>query len=214
MYKHVYFDLDGTLVNTTAGIVAAYKYLHDRYSLPHPPENELKRWIGPPVRKVISHFLGSTSQQEVELGVKTMREYYFERGWSECELYDGIRELLLRLSAQNILTSVVTAKNIVMSKKVLEHVAIDNLFCEIFGPGLEVDREKGDMLQEIMLRQGAGCESSIMIGDSEYDLKAAKHVGIPAIAVTYGFSNRDELSAHSPWRICNSVPQVASCLGI
>ncbi len=213
MLTHLYFDLDGTLVNTTTGIVAAYKFMHDRYKLPHPSDAELRKWIGPPVRKVIGHFLGEgASDQEIEVGVGVMREYYFDRGWSECELYPGIKSLLDEARTKKVELSVVTSKNIVMAKKVLEHVKIDHYFREIFGPDLKVDREKTEMLGEIVRRHNALPESSMMVGDSSYDILAARHVGMRAIGVTYGFGGIDDIQSCSPWKICHSVEEVSGVL--
>ena len=205
---HLFFDLDGTLVNTTEGIVRAYKHLLQQYALPLRTDDELRRWIGPPVRTVIREFLGPVSSPEIEKGVSVMREYYFASGWKECHLYDGIAEATSKLAQRGMKLYVVTAKNGVMSEKVLTHVGLRDTFLEIMAPGLEADRDKGEMLQELITRRGINPLHGVMIGDSKYDVEAAHRVGMRALAVSYGFGSLESLEALSPWKLCHSPMEI------
>ena len=205
---HLFFDLDGTLVNTTVGIVRAYKYMLDHFALPSRSEEDLRRWIGPPVRTVMREFLGPVSADEIERGVSVMREYYFGVGWKECILYDGIAEIITTLGQQGKKLYVVTAKNGVMANKVLSHVGIRDSFLQIMAPGIEADRDKGEMLRELVDQLGLDPSRGVMIGDSKYDVEAAHAVGMRAVAVSYGFGSQESLRQLSPWQLCHTSWEV------
>ena len=93
LYKHIIFDLDGTLSDPREGVYNAYHYAAAKLKLKIPDVNVLATLIGPPLQKGFSDVFGLKGNEIAE-AVDAFREYYGERGLFENILYDGIRELL------------------------------------------------------------------------------------------------------------------------
>src|SRR5665647_568060 len=96
-YKHIIFDLDGTLSDPREGVYNAYYYAAAKLKLKVPDVDILATLIGPPLQKGFADVFGLQGK-EIDEAVHAFREYYGERGLFENKLYDGIIELLEELS--------------------------------------------------------------------------------------------------------------------
>ena len=123
LYKHVIFDLDGTLSDSREGIFKAYYYTAKKLSLPIPADEKLATLIGPSLQKGFSDVFGLSGDM-IDQAVKTFREYYGEKGLFENRLYDGIPELLEDLSRSGAKIYVATAKYEIYANRVLHYFNI------------------------------------------------------------------------------------------
>lgn len=92
-YKHIIFDLDGTLSDSREGIFNAFYYTFDKLGITYPEQEKLKALIGPPLQKGFTDLFGLYGEANAN-AVKVFREYYGDKGLFENTLYDGIKELL------------------------------------------------------------------------------------------------------------------------
>ncbi len=78
-YKHILFDLDGTLTDSGPGIMNGFAYAIKKMGREVPDEDILKKFVGPPLKDSFEKMLGFSSE-EGEMGISFYKEYYNELG--------------------------------------------------------------------------------------------------------------------------------------
>jgi len=205
-YQHVFFDLDGTLIDSKKGIFNSVQYSLNSMHIPFEDRpSDLNPFIGPPLRDSFMN-LFHFSPEIAEEATTKYREYYSTKGLYEYELYDGIPEALEFLAGSGLLLSVVTSKAEIYAKLIIKSTGLKHLFQTI--TGCETDGRRSDKqelilhsLYKLKLKASSG---SIMVGDRLYDIRGAKEAGISSCAVLYGYGSRKELIAEKPDIIINS----------
>ena len=115
----LFFDLDGTLIDSAVGITRCVAHALERLDQPVPSEPELRRWIGPALRISFAPLL--QDPERVEQAVAYYRERFETHGWQEHEVYAGIGEVIETLHAAGHRLAVVTAKNEPHARRIIEH---------------------------------------------------------------------------------------------
>lgn len=92
---HIFFDLDGTLVDSSEGIHNGFVQTFERLGLPVPSDQKIRTFMGPPLEVT---FKEEISEEGADQAVKIYRDYYETKGQLEAQLYDGIKEILQQLS--------------------------------------------------------------------------------------------------------------------
>ncbi len=195
-YKYLFWDLDGTIVNTFEGITRSFAYALDSYGIHVDDMNDLRPVIGPPLVDSFVSLYGF-SESEAIMAVEKYRERYNHTYVQESSLYDGIKETIQNLSAFGFLNVLATAKPQHFADGLLNHYGLTGSFRYIAGASLDKSRNsKTKVLAHIIDTLGIDDMSEVvMIGDREFDLKGANAFGIDAIGVLYGFGSYDELSS-------------------
>jgi phosphoglycolate phosphatase len=190
----LFFDLDGTLIDSAVGITRCVAYALERLDHPVPSEAELRRWIGPALRVSFKPLLGEDDR--VEQAVAYYRERFEAHGWEEHEVYAGIAETLATLRAAGHRLAVVTAKNEPHARKILAHHAFGTWFEDIVGatPDGRLSH-KPELIGEALQRLQPPPREVWMIGDRHMDIEGANHHGLRSVGVLWGFGHEDELRA-------------------
>lgn len=192
-YKAALFDMDGTLVNTYEGVENSLKYAFNKLG-DEVPEN-LMRFIGPPLSVSFKEFCGY-DEEKTELAIKYYREYYSEKGINECELYDGIVELLKTLKESGVIIGLATSKPDIFAHRVAKSLEIDQYITHFACASAdEKTRTTKEQVLEyaISLLNGIDKRDIIMIGDRHFDINGAKAFDLDSVGVTFGFGTEDEL---------------------
>ena len=95
-YKTILFDLDGTLTESHPGIMEAALYALEQMKLTPPPEERLRRFVGPPLTDSLRDVY-QMSEEDCRRAVALFQEYYNSEGWLKNRVYPGIPELLADL---------------------------------------------------------------------------------------------------------------------
>ena len=188
----LFFDLDGTLVDSAVGITRCAAHAFECVGAPVPDEATLRTWIGPPLRDSFAPLLGDAAR--VEQAVNHYRERYETHGWAEHTVYDGIPEAIEALHAAGHRLAVVTAKNEPHARKVIAHLPFGHRFEDVIGatPDGRLSH-KPELIAEALARLDVDVESCAMIGDRRMDMEGAVHHGMRGIGVLWGFGSEDEL---------------------
>ena len=188
----LFFDLDGTLVDSAVGITRCAAHAFECVGAPVPDEATLRTWIGPPLRDSFAPLLGDPAR--VEQAVNHYRERYETHGWAEHTVYDGIPEAIEALHAAGHRLAVVTAKNEPHARKVIAHLPFGHRFEDVIGatPDGRLSH-KPEIIAEALARLDVDVESCAMIGDRRMDMEGAVHHGMRGIGVLWGFGSEDEL---------------------
>lgn len=211
MYKYVFFDLDGTLTQSEFGIINSVIYALNKMGVEVGDRELVKRFIGPPLLVSFKEFY-KMSDEDAEKAASLYRECYNAGEIFNAPLFDGIEELLKKLTEAGIKLYVVTSKPEVFAKRILEHYGIKQFFEKVIGPDLsEKDSSKAKMVKMAINDTSDAPEISeyVMVGDRFYDIEGAKANGIDSIAVLYGYGNRDEFEKSGATHIVNTPEDIA-----
>jgi phosphoglycolate phosphatase len=179
---------------------------------PVPPAALLRTWIGPPLRDTFAVHLHSKARAEHALAL--YRERFAEVGIYENELYPGIPALLECLQAQGCRLFLATAKPLPFAQRILEHFALAPFFDGVAGATLDGSLStKADVLAALLPQLGTNERAAcVMVGDRDQDVQAAHALGLPCIAVSYGYGSVEELAACEPAYLVHSVDELAAVL--
>lgn len=210
-FTFIIFDLDGTLTDSRKGIYNSLHYAIDRLGLKTPPEETLSSFIGPSLQKSFKSFF-ELDDQNTDLAVKLFREYYTEKGWRENELYPGITELFVQLKSQNKKIFVATSKYEKYAAKILEHFELDKFLSGLKGADYSGTLSKTELISEILRTNNLTHSKAVMVGDTHFDVHAAKECSIASIAVGYGFGKKEELIKFKPDFFVENVSELLDLL--
>lgn len=96
---------------------------------------------------------------------------------------------------------------------IIKHFHLTHCFDGIFGAeGIGKGSSKVCVLNRLFHEPGIDHADAVLIGDTKFDVLAAKAAGISCIGAAYGFGNREELETAGAWSICNNTAEIESCL--
>lgn len=146
MYKGIIFDLDGTLLDTSEGVLASIRHTIKTMNYRELPLETLLTFIGPPVKRSLMKHYGLTDQ-EADEATEVFRQQYKNKDLLKAKPYDGILELLKALKDQGFLVGVATLKREDYAHTILEHFGIAKLCDLICGSDFESRMTKTDVLR-------------------------------------------------------------------
>lgn len=205
----VFFDLDGTIVDSFEGLSNAYRHTFAALGVAVPSESTLRGCVGPPLRGNLARLLGTTDAAHIEAAVASFREYYSTQGWAENRVYDGVRELLHAVRASGRRLVVATGKPRVYAERILAHEGLSSLFEGVIGPPLDAGRDdKAVLLAHELPLRGWISPGAPLIGDRREDVRAALANNLRPIGITWGYGDHAELSAAGATTILESPAAV------
>lgn len=197
------FDLDGTLTDPKEGITRSIAHALERMGIEPPPLAELTFAIGPPLRKSLARLIGSEEREAVERCLAHYRERFADVGLFENAAYEGIADALAVLRAQGATLYVATSKPRVYAERIVRHFGLDVHFAAVHGCELDGTREaKRDLLEHLIAHHALERRGAVMVGDRDVDMLAARHHGLGALGVTYGYGGREELLEAGAHALC------------
>lgn len=193
MYKLAIFDMDGTLADTSPGIILSHQYTHRMMGKIEPTEKEIIAAIGSPLKKTYRERFGFT-EEETEKAIEIYLEHYRKSGIKYAKLYTGTDRVLETLAKKGIKLAVASLKAEKFLQPMLENMSIIHLFSAICGMDENHSATKAGLILKCMELTGTPPAASVMIGDSEVDREGAKAVGVDFIGLAYGIGfSRDHM---------------------
>lgn len=212
-YKYIFLDLDGTVTESAEGIINSVAYALEKLGKPVEDKSTLRCFIGPPLTVSFHEFFGF-DDETAALGVKYYREYYPEKGIFENRLYDGIAEMLEKLSKTDKKIILATSKPEPFAVRILEHYGIAQYFDLIAGSSFDGTRnDKTDVLKyAIEQLQIEDISEAIMIGDRKHDVIGARDVDMKCAYVLFGYGTREEAEQYRADSIIENVKSLEAFL--
>jgi pyrophosphatase PpaX len=205
-YPVVLFDLDGTLIDSGPIIMASMRHASVTVLGREPDEERVRAAIGGP--GLIAQMRELDPDRVDEL-VDVYRAHN-EPLHDELECCAGMDEVLVRLADEGRRLGIVTAKRRKTVDLAFARLPIEHLFEVVVG-GDETDRHKPDPAPLLLAleRLGAEADDAAYVGDSPFDIRAAKAGGLHAIAVTWGkIHGREALEAEEPDAIVDTPEEL------
>lgn len=206
--RAVIFDLDGTLAETAPDLMQATNHVLSVHSRSPISPDQLRSFIGHGARALIARGFEATGEPVPPGGMEPLYElfvtYYAANIAVGSSLFPGARELLERCRQEGIALGVCTNKLEGLSVQLLDALDASHYFGAIVGPDtIGIAKPDPAPYRETLRRLGGTHLRSVMVGDSETDIKTARAAGVPAIGVTFGYTPRpvaefgpDQLISH------------------
>lgn len=193
-YSTIIFDLDGTLTDSSKGIINSIIYALEKYDINDYDMLLLKKFLGPPLHESFEKYFGFDKEKSLQ-AVKFYREYFSTKGLLENEVYCGVNDLLQNLKENGKTLIVATSKPQPFTDRIMEHFDLTKYFDFIAGSNMDTSRSKKAEVIEYALSECNIKDKSkvVMIGDRAEDMIGAQSAGIDSIGVEYGYGTFDEL---------------------
>lgn len=206
-YQIVGFDLDGTLLDTSPELTAAVNYTLNLAGYPPFTQADVKPMIGLGAKHMLAIGLekaGESDPRALKTYLPKLLEYYGDHLGSGSPPYPGLLDAMAQFDALGVKMAVVTNKFESFAVKLLNTINMaDRFTCIIGGDTMGKGKAKPDRapIDEMIRRSGGivGQTPAAFIGDSIYDVMAAKAAGLTSVAVSFGFLHQpvEELGAHA-----------------
>lgn len=206
MYTTALFDLDGTLLDTTEGVIESAEYAARKLGCPKLSHETMLQFVGPPIQEsFIKHY--NFSKEDAQQAADIFRNYYKEKALFKAVPFDGIYELCDALLSHNIKLAVATYKREDYAIKLLKHFGFDRYFDVMHGADNNNVLTKSDIIKLCITELNSSPSKCVLIGDTPHDAKGAVSAGISFLAVTYGFGFKsvEDLSDIPNVGVCDSV---------
>lgn len=186
-YRAVLFDVDGTLLDTSEGIVTSIRETLEHFGYDMLPQSELLKFIGPPIEWSFRDRAGLEGD-DVTAAAAYFRDRYSNHNLLMAKPYEGIPELLGFLKEKRIPMAVATYKKQDYAEKLLLHFGMGEYTDIIYGSDYEGKLRKSDIIELCIRDLGIHDRRSVlMVGDSSHDAKGAVLAGTSFAAVSFGF---------------------------
>jgi phosphoglycolate phosphatase len=190
--SNILFDLDGTLIDSIAGIEFAINAAVAA-TLPHRKLPSFQMLIGPPIRELLEQVLDNVELHTLDDIISRFREIYDREGWQYSIAYEGVRTTLDSLREQQIVSWIVTNKPILPTNQILDRLEMRKFFTGVFSPDSQIPhfQSKTAMVTQIIAKYGLDPRSTLLVGDSQDDALAACSNSLHFAWASYGYGNLD-----------------------
>lgn len=189
----VVFDLDGTLVDSAPDLVAALNHVLTGESLPPVTYAEGRTMVGGGARMMVERGLKAKGRvlpvAEVDRMVKDFIAHYAAHIADGSRPFAGVEAALDRLAGGGCRLAVCTNKLEWLSLRLLAALGLAARFAAVCGADtFEVSKPDPRILQGTIRRAGGDPTRAVMVGDSMTDIATARAVGVPVVAVDFGYT--------------------------
>lgn len=202
-YRAIVWDLDGTLLDTLDDLTGATNYALAQHALAPRTREEVRRFVGNGIRKLIERAVPPGTAADVREAVYgTFCAYYGAHCNDATKPYPGVMQLLAELHGAGMPMAIVSNK---------ADFAVRELAAAYFGGLIPVaagardglrTKPAPDLVFAALREMGVSPEEAVYIGDSEVDVRTAANAGMDCISVCWGFRDVSTLRAAGAGIIC------------
>ena len=193
-YDAVFFDLDGTVVDTLQDIVDAVNHTMRRFGLPEYSREQLRPilgyGVGPLMRRILPPDLPDDRRAAL---IEYYQGYYALHSGDKSQPFDGVLPMMARLRAEGLKLAILSNKPDAALQPLAQRffTGLSDLSA---GERAGVRRKPDpDMLERAADELGVDLRRCLYVGDSEVDIDTAANAGIDCVCVSWGFRTREAL---------------------
>ena len=216
-FRLIVFDVDGTLVDSQAGIAAAMADAFAESGLEAPRPEAVRRVVGLSLEAAVANLLDGSGHDAAPVGriaESYRRAFVALRSQPDYRepLFPGAREALDALDGSGVCLGVATGKSRRGLMATLERHGLGERFVTLqtadHGPG----KPHPEMLHRAMRDVGADPRQTVLIGDTTFDMMMACEAGTGAVGVGWGYHAPDELRAAGATRVVGRFDELPGAL--
>jgi phosphoglycolate phosphatase/pyrophosphatase PpaX len=207
MIKHICFDLDGTLVDSSLTIFKTTVSALNKLNLPSSiPKDKFVNMIG-------MHFIDIFSKlsivvPDIELFIKTYKEIYFDF-IDDSFLYPEVSEVLHFNYEAGKKISLLTTKAQDQAEKIIDHFKLRDNFHYIMGRRNGIGyKPSPEPLLHICKNLKVEPKETLIVGDTELDIMCGKNAEAKTCAVLYGYRSKEQLEKEKPDFIISGLEEL------
>ena len=195
-YSHIVFDLDGTLMDTSPGVIRSFTAVEDKLGLRHITPPEQRSVIGPPLEDSLLRLYGLEGEDNQHALDVFNVIYATPEGAGDSPLYPGVLDTLKKLKERGVRISIATMKPWIFTSICLETKGILDLFDSVVCYEDNSGFTKAQLVLRALEQAGGKPENALMVGDSSIDGRGAAEAGLDFAAVTggFGFAGEEDLA--------------------
>jgi phosphoglycolate phosphatase len=216
MSRLAIFDCDGTLVDSQANICLAMEHAFDEAELIPPQRSAIRRIVGLSLLEIMRALLPDADEAVHADMVDRYRASYLTLRYNGLEhepLYDGMAALLSSMDENGWMLGVATGKSDRGLDRCLDHHGIKGLFVTLQTADRHPSKPHPSMVYQAMADAGTEPKSTVVIGDTVYDIHMGKAAGCRTIGVSWGYHPVAELRDAGADRIAETMEELAQMLG-
>ena len=210
-FDYAVFDLDGTLLDTSAGIISALISTLKAYGLPVPAQSVLDSFIGPPLEDSFIRVYDLNTQDARKIAESFRELYKTDDYLLNATPYEGIFDLFDSLKRSGTKIGIATYKREDYAKQLLCKKGFNKYTDHMYGSDPDGKMKKSDIIRICLNNMGCtDIDRSVYIGDGVSDGKGANSLNMPFLAVTYGFGfkNPSDAEIYKPIGIAETCKDV------
>lgn len=214
--KAVFFDLDGTLVDTMPDIIAAIDSALRRNGFPCHPQERYPSFVGHGLRNAGMQALPPEAAKDAALVERMYRDIldaYRRSPVAGTRAYEGIEDLVRTLRAQGYRLVIITNKDLEIAEVVVRNTLPHGLFDFVVGVnGTTPPKPDPAGTRSAMAALGLGDGELVFVGDSDVDIRTAKAVGCSCVAVSWGYRPAELLKEAGAVAVARNPGEILSIL--
>ncbi|MDQ0871420.1 phosphoglycolate phosphatase [Paenibacillus sp. V4I3] len=207
MVKHILFDFDGTLVDSRALLVKLYNEMAVQYQFRRIRDQDLALLRSLSISERVDR-LGVPVLQIPKL-VTAGRQLYQEN-IRTLHIVPGMKEVIARVSSQGMRSSILSSNSEVNIRQILKNNKLDGAFKEIISAKHIFGKHHS--IRKVMKQWGTSPSRMIYVGDELRDIEACRKLGVPIVAVTWGYDSQHLLLSGKPDYLVNSPGELLKTL--
>lgn len=211
--KAVLFDLDGTLLDTTEGVLESAIYAAKILRYEELPHEQMLSFVGPPIQNSFMKHYGCSIERAQE-AANIFRTYYKENALFKAQLYPGMIDVLEKMQEKGVKIGVATYKREDYAISILEHFGIAPFCISMHGADNYNKLTKADIVNLCINEMTTHRDDVILVGDTEHDAIGAKTAGVVFLGVTYGFGfkSKEDVDEYPNIGCANSTYEILKYL--
>lgn len=212
-HKLVIFDVDGTLLDTTSGVLASIDYTINALGLPKLSIDEELSFVGPPVHDSFKKAF-ELSEERTLKAVELFRNSYKDTNLFKASPYDGIYELVRKLKSRKVKIGVATYKRNDYAISILKHFKFNDYYDVAYGADPDNKLKKSDLIKKCIEDLKVSPDEAVMIGDTKLDAIGSEQIGCDFIGVTYGFGfkSKDDVKEYKNIGAADTIEELGELL--
>ncbi|MCW2811507.1 MAG: putative hydrolase [Friedmanniella sp.] len=207
--RAVVFDIDGTLLDSAAGIVAGFRHALTSVGFPAPSDSVLRADLGPPVGEMFTAL--GLAPDRLEEAVEAYRHWYLGHGVHRAAPYAGVPDLLATLSRRLPMTTA-TAKRTDVARAILTAQGLVEHFPVVTGTAPGRTTKAATIAYALSTLGDPDPRRVVMVGDRHSDIVGARACGVLSIGVTWGYGSLAELTEAGPDVLVHSPAELLQVL--
>ncbi|MEE1038210.1 MAG: HAD family hydrolase [Eubacterium sp.] len=181
MIKAVFFDFDGTMMDTRSGIENSWKYIFNKLKGVEPDEEILRLTFGEPLKTSLLKFF---PEYDIDESIEIYREYIKLNPEDGMKPFPGIVNTVKALYEKGLKLAIVTSRTEESTHRELKKIGLFDCFGSIqTATNCENHKPHPEPIFNAMRDLGLEKDEVIMVGDTLFDLQASKRAGVKSVLV-------------------------------
>lgn len=209
--KLVQFDLDGTLIDSLPQLWQGVNLMLTELGFAEVNKAMVQHWVGNGADKLVERALTDAHGRAPNVDEQAAARLHFDNAYAsvadqEIVLYPGVLDTLNQLKSSGLTLALVTNKPYRFVPDILANAELSDLFSQVLGgDSLAQKKPHPAPLLHVCQSLNIAPMHSIMVGDSENDVQAAKAAGMPVVGVTYGYNYGRPIADSQPDWVMDNI---------